>query len=846
MPADWARTGACPCVRRRNGHERARAPCVCRRNGHERARAPRPYRDNEPNLGRLGLHCVIHMIRSANPKNKSSLLLAIVAIALLMGCQGAEASNPSLSTPTVPSGDFIDITAPAIRLAPLDSQPHSSTWRPEPPDPVYVPRMLRPISDGRLLLATFPECFYFDHEGNQTDSLRLDMPDRETIEAAELDPLDTARLIDPERCAAVTANADGRVWMLLGDSWRDDPILLEWNPDGTLENLINPAAIELPFMNKADEPFKPFAYLCSDGDQLLLYREGGSQLVLEHGQVTAYCHREGRYGPPEGAVLYDDFIYINYPPERISRSDLEGNFDRSMILVEVRESGGLHGGGVVMSNPYQFGTWGIGVMPDGGRVEFLREEDHAWAYRGGPEEGTEAVFVEFDSEGNEVDRFNYISMTRHEDNPLHPFESIVSHCMNTPDGWLFVTDVEEGIEASAELYDRDLNHVESVEFVPTSTKAPEEPEPDVVTAISGTPAIGATADMSLIGADLHAVPCGYRAIDHSGQLVLTLSSDLEILGLVDISSYIASGTITSADVCRMDSTGRLYILDRTQKKVLVLDPEGNYYGEYRNLNLSGASGPYGAVFGGGFVGSFLDPTGMTVDAQDNLWIYGLASIVVFDSEGELVHEYTIRSPGSTEMDGDTTAIELDADRFRHVIVPTVGESEFFCVVDDLSGWIIVCDRDGVEHGRIDWYDLEGKERTPDSPAADPDLLPLYGTVTWRESERFAIGPDGKFYYFNPSPNYDPPYNGLLVAFNEMGGEIARVEVEDLPGGLWSTHMVSVWIPPGSAMNRVWIDHSNRLVIYVEANKEVLVYPLREDDPLEPHEFALNELLGTDK
>ena len=788
------------------------------------------------------------------PRLSGPVLLMILLAASL----GSGASAPE--TDRIPSGAFLQSTAPGIRLAPKDSYAHPASWTPEPPDPLSVPRMLRTLRDGTIMLASFPECFYFDAGGNQIAEKKLEMPDRETIESVSeprvrsnvgtdgrgfLDVIELFR--NPDSLYAVTANADGRVWALFRDNWYIFGLLCEWEPSGDLVRIIDTTTIPLTGRPNPNEWGYGVSHtMTCDGDTLLIYGERGDFVILKDGEIVSYKAVEGWGGPSDWVVLLDGVIYHISPPWRMTRTDFEDKLDDSWTLLEIREGGGFfEGHQIAIGDQGKYGPWGIGLLTDGRRIELWREEKEEY-----DSEKMEvrhivssAELVSFASDGSELSRTPYQSVANSENNPLFPFDSSVFYCVETPEGFLFLNRLMSGEPAKGEIFDSSLNHIGTVQFVPSPAPPDTGDTIDLVTAESGTPRVGARADMSLVGRDFRSVPQGFMCVDNTGRLVLTLSDDLEILDIVDIGFLLDQGIIAQADACRVDSSGSCYVLDCAAQLIVCIDRKDDIVRQYRDLTVT-ESVPSDPI---GYAVAKSGPDGFAVDGKDNLWVWGPRCISIFGPDGRLAKVFRTR-PVEAEAPSDSTEIpgieptQIDAIRFSDVIVPDDPGSDYFFVADDALGWILVLDRDGTELGRIDWYPLEGKERPEsDSGGLDEGFLLNTGVLS-REWTRFFAGPDGYFYYFSPH-NPDDSESARLLAFDALGGEIARIDVYDLPGGLWSFSEIPVWPPPGLQLNRAWIDPHNRLVIYNARGQEAMVYPLRVDDDLKQYDFVMQDFAG---
>ncbi len=806
----------------------------------------------------------------------SVFLLAAAVLVLTSGCmfslsKGIDSKQQEDNF--IPSGNFLQSTYPATV--------HSTIIEPdwyepeEPPDPLMIPRILRPLTDGRILLASFPDCFYFDAEGTQIDQVRLEKPLREMVEAVtefrirsnhhydNRSFIEVVTQFEPGNLYGITANSDGKVWAWFVDDWFREGHLCEWAPDGTILKLYSSRILGVSGEDSRGERIWVSPFMLCDNERVIVYSTQGTITVIYDYGVNINRGRPDRSRAiPTSGRLYNDLIYSCLPYRRVRITEIVPEPEEPHSNWEEIENGGLYRYRFVITPPDTNFPWGIGLMPNGSRIEFWREEiyESEWDEENQlPNETWTAVnaeLIEYDSEGDEIERLPYNSLAHNDGNPLDPFDSSIFDCIELDDGWLMFNPCEDGQPASALLVDRELNDTTVIEFMPRIATEVSEPTSVIVTSEQGTIEVGLTADMSILGNDLHPCGNGYVAIDQTGTKSLTLSYDMEILDVINLREFIGDAQNASSKICCLDSNGTAYVYNQTEGTIAAVSRDGDILREYEvNYCQEPAGGwyPYGS---NSFMG-YTDPLNFEIDSQDNLWIYSSDHIRVFNVEGELIRIFKFhdREP-IVSLLGDGTLyydeqalipehyevppIELDHDIPDRIIFPPVNNHGTAFAVLTSDGWIIIYDPEGNEVHRIDEYILREEERPEISPEDmenpfGPPVIRRYG------GHRYFIGPDGYFYYFNAHPNPGNYDLAKLIAYDPETGDEINIDVYDFPYRGWTDNFSSVGPIPGWRPNGIWVDMYNRLVIYDYGS--IWIYPLRDDDPLEPYDFIVEEALG---
>jgi hypothetical protein len=325
--------------------------------------------------------------------------------------------------------------------------------------------------------------------------------------------------------------------------------------------------------------------------------------------------------------------------------------------------------------------------------------------------------------------------------------------------------------------------------------------------------VGDYADPRIIWRDFHPIPSGYRAIDQTDRRVITTDGNLDVVAILDRSTNIPDGIWQDIDVARVDSSGNIYLFDKTKNLVQVLDSSGHYLRRHTDL-------------GWDFFGTELDMTDIQLDQNDRLWIIGTDRIYVIDRAGNLDRIYERRGapfsraqqPWTGEPSEDTPVgytilpstdpLVPRRDPSEPVVLP-VGEfnsfdlaggagNQLFYIGQNQNSLIVVFDFDGNERGTIDLAVLGPGDR------------------------QFVVGPDGYLYLIDPATR-------TVIAMDPLGDIVTTIEVGELPVDGWRSI-----IHPGAAQTRIlapvncYVDFDGRLIVYDTRNGGIAIYRLREE------------------
>jgi len=742
-----------------------------------------------------------------------------------------------------PSGAFMQMTTPGLQYTSLPIE-----YSPEPVDPVNVPRFLKPQSDGSILLATFPTSFKFDNSGNILASFSLEPPTREMVE--EISEfrvwsntrydckgfLDIAALFDSKHLSAISATNEGKIYGYFADDWFHSGVICEWEPDGSIVRVISSEDLPTSGKNSLGEQYRPANVIASDGNRLIFFGEAGNYVIIENGIPGILTSLDEWSGTPDWVVLYDEYIYENSPPYRLSRNDIIGIHDTIFMYPQIAETDTRYYKGIpIIDGQSNYSCRGIGVLPDGSRIEFWREDKRIPDEQGRLYDDTipdREEMIEFDRDGSEINRTPYQSWGDDPENPLMPFEHVIFDCVKFDDGYLFFDRCVDGESATAVKCDLALARVGEVEFVVPV----EEPVQSVSQLL-----VGAKADMELIGKHVHLVKSGFRSLDSTGNYIITFDENLVITDMVEFpipgpDDFWRYGIDNISDF-RMDDSGVVYILDAPKGVLLAVEPDGSLLWTKEPVFSVPGSDPF-------FYFMFSEPTrvdntflpkAIELDWQGNLWVRGDTSIWEFDSLGNEVKKYItgINRPDAADIED---AVHVKLVKFSELIVPPWENSGTIGIVDATQGYILLLDCDGNEAGRIDLLEIEGTDRKAiEFDNGDGPQIPMYSGINEYDA-RFSMGPDGKIYYFIGHIGWETE-GARLLAFDETGMHICEVIIYDVPYGGWSWMEFQTWIPGmmDREFNEVWIDDMNRLVIS-QPGKALTIYPLHVDDPLEQYQY----------
>ncbi len=651
------------------------------------------------------------------------------------------------------------------------------------------------LTDGRFMLAGYPDCFYFLDDGTQDGHLVLQPPDADMFISAGIDPVYATTVVSTEDLAAISATESGTVWGVFNnqvDNQKDNVVLqVVWSPDGNPTSVsdIGPALGEIS--EYLDERFGSLC-ISTFHEQVLMFTSDGGFMLHEQGKEPVCGIMEyllSAYGL-SGSVHGGGF-YTGSLGSLITRHDFDGTIDWEWLINTTD---------FLQPEILERESWtALGLLR---RLAFHQNGNALMPIQEG--------VIEIDAQGNAVRYYgdsqaaqNYARRMLTRYNP--------TYIIPEPKGWILYS--PRLVEDKPLLHlDKNFNTISEVEFKPAFEESERETLADFRLQI------GDFAYPELVYPDFRPTPSGFRAVDFTYQRVLAMNLDLEVTSVFDRTDP-PNGLTQAIHVYREDSRGVKYILDTELDLIQVLDPDGNYIRRHTELGLD--------LFGGE-----LHPMDMTVDALDRLWIIGKDRIYVLDREGNLqrIFErrgapyqrpqappgprlptestprgYTIYASSDPFLQGPdpTVPITLDIDSYKGVIVASRG-----------PGMPVLMYFDERDADRISILDWEGRERgTIDIPSLTPSSRPL-----------FMVGPDGYCYYMCTE-------HEEIIVLEPLGDEVTRIEVEDLPepNRFWYSRNQSIFSPPGYYMiKRCFIDYDGQLVISTVDPMEILVYPLRAE------------------
>lgn len=324
---------------------------------------------------------------------------------------------------------------------------------------------------------------------------------------------------------------------------------------------------------------------------------------------------------------------------------------------------------------------------------------------------------------------------------------------------------------------------------------------------------GDYADPRIIWRDFHPIPSGYRAVDQTARRVITTDKNLEVVAVLDRSTNIPDGIWQDVDVARIDSSGKIYLFDKSKNLVQVLDSSGNYLRRHTAL-------------GWDFFGTELNMMDIQLDQSDRLWIIGTDRIYVLDRFGNLERIYERRgAPFSRAGKPWTGTAPSEQTPVGYTIMPStdpiiaqrdpsepivlnVGEFDSFNLAGGIGNRLFYIGQEN--NTEIVVFDYDGRER---------GIIDLGSLVPG--DRQFIVGPDGWLYLLDP-------LNEIVHVMEPLGDVVGTIEIEDLPDSGWAPIL-----HPGTAQTRIlapvncYVDFDGRLIVYDTRHGRIAVYQLRE-------------------
>ncbi len=760
------------------------------------------------------------MDRKANQTLILVLLIIIPVVAILAALLISNLNAPQ--PVTVPEVAFLESSGPVERFVSGISVPvntsatQPSTWSGQSDESRSNPviRTVDPLSDGRLILAGFPDCYYFQMDGTVTGKLTLEQPDESLIESIEKDSEeDLLRLIDYEFLIASAATESGRIYGIFQETRTDPALLVEWDPDGMPVSVTDIRSLfeSYDYTDWGSRELLKWS-ICCDGEQVVVSNSAIAFIIIMEGKETSVVpiDRFQFYMLPSGVVPHNRHFFDRGSSTIPMRRKLDGSIDWDWVKK--------------VNSYVQVSSDGFDASSLGYFIGFycFSDKDGEFLF-------TPNGVAELDSDGNLEkmigSRKTIETLTYYLD-----YKWAMCKCLETDDGWLLIrfTNVLYNNDDSipAVHVDRDFNYIETIEFKPLKIEDETESEAEDLlvsdeSATFPTLTTGYYADPRVIRHDFHVIPDGYRAVDHTKRRVITTNRDLEITAILDRSADIPNGLWMDIDDCQVNSSGEAILLDRDQNLVQVLDGSGNYIRRHLNLGLD-------------LFGVALEPDSIHLDSLDRLWVIGLNRIFVIDRYGNLAriferqgadynfqaqsanriintHEshlgYTVLPSNDPFRRGVTSGqpIVIEVNEFNsfalggdtgHGGIGGIG-AQLFYIGQDMNNRVIIFDWNGNRRGEID-----------------------LGSLVPSNERRFMVGPDGYLYLLDPA-------SGYVLVMDPLGEPIKSISIEGLPSDGWLSPPPLYSQFPEPPRIRCYIDFEGRLVVFDTGVSEIRVYPLRE-------------------